>query len=256
MAEPTNPYAAPLARVDDRRETSGERNFIEGGRAVAAEQGWRWIVDGWGLFKQFPGVWILMFIVYFVINVVLAFIPVVNLLVNLLIGVFTAGFMAGCRAIDDGQPLELGHLFAGFRERAGTLVLVGVIYLGAAMLLGFVLVFSLIGGVGALMTMDPMTMLRSGALFVVVFLALFIPIIMAYWYAPALVMLEDRTAVSAMKESFSGCARNVVPFLVYGICAMLLAVVAMIPFGLGLIVFVPTLTASIYASYKDVYYDQ
>jgi len=230
MAEPTNPYAAPLARVDDRRETSGERNFIEGGRAVAAGQGWRWIVDGWGLFKQFPGVWILMFIVYFVINVVLAFIPVVNLLVNLLIGVFTAGFMAGCRAIDDGQPLELGHLFAGFRERAGTLVLVGVIYLGAAMLLGVVLVFSLIGGVGAL--------------------------IMAYWYAPALVMLEDRTAVSAMKESFSGCARNMVPFLVYGICAMLLAFVAMIPFGLGLIAFVPTLTASIYASYKDVYYDQ
>ena len=255
MAEQKNPYAAPQVRVDDRQVSSGDRNFIEGGRIVAAGRGWQWIVEGWGLFKRFPGMWILMFIVYIVINVVLAFIPVVNLLANLLFTVFAGGFMVACRAIDEGEQLEIGHLFAGFRARTGSLVLVGVIYKGGALLLGVVLAFTMIGGIAVLANMGPEEMLRGGLLFALMFMALFIPIIMAYWFAPALVILKEKSAVAAMKESFLGCLKNMLPFLVYGVCAALLAIVAMIPLGLGLLVFVPTLTASIYASYRDVYFE-
>ena len=66
-------------------------------------------------------------------------------------------------------------------------------------------------------------------------------------------MFQDQGAVQAMKESFSGCLRNIVPFLVYGVVMMVLSVLASIPVGLGWLVLAPVLAASLYTSYKDIY---
>ena len=57
-----------------------------------------------------------------------------------------------------------------------------------------------------------------------------------------------------MKASFSACLKNIVPFLVYGVMLFILAVVAMIPFGLGMLVLVPVIIASVYAAYRDVFF--
>jgi uncharacterized membrane protein len=84
-------------------------------------------------------------------------------------------------------------------------------------------------------------------------LALLVPLLMAYWFAPALVVLRNMTAMDAMKLSFVGCLRNIWPFLVYGVIAFILMMIAMIPFGLGMLILVPVLNASIYVGYKDVF---
>ena len=44
--------------------------------------------------------------------------------------VFAGGIFAACREQDQGRPLTVSHLFAGFRERFGTLLSIGLIYLG------------------------------------------------------------------------------------------------------------------------------
>jgi uncharacterized membrane protein len=85
-------------------------------------------------------------------------------------------------------------------------------------------------------------------------LALSIPLVMAYWFAPALVALEGVSAVSAMKLSFVGCLKNVLPFLLYGIIGLVLFILGAIPFGLGLLIILPVMMASIYVSFKDIYY--
>jgi uncharacterized membrane protein len=56
-----------------------------------------------------------------------------------------------------------------------------------------------------------------------------------------------------MKESFQGCLKNALPFLIYGLVGLVAAVVAAIPFGLGWLVFGPVLMASVYTAYKDIY---
>jgi uncharacterized membrane protein len=56
-----------------------------------------------------------------------------------------------------------------------------------------------------------------------------------------------------MKESFSGCLRNIVPFLVYGVVMMVFGAIASIPMLLGWLVLGPVLCGSYYASYKDIY---
>jgi uncharacterized membrane protein len=47
--------------------------------------------------------------------------------------------------------------------------------------------------------------------------------------------------------------KNWLPFTVYSLAGFGLSIVAMIPFGLGLLVLVPVITASLYTGYKDVF---
>ncbi|HSF48641.1 MAG TPA: hypothetical protein VLA73_09785, partial [Burkholderiales bacterium] len=53
--------------------------------------------------------------------------------------------------------------------------------------------------------------------------------------------------------SFNACLANIAPFLLYGVILFIAALAAIIPFGLGLLILVPTLFGSIYASYLDVF---
>jgi uncharacterized membrane protein len=87
-------------------------------------------------------------------------------------------------------------------------------------------------------------------------LLLMVPLLMFYWFAPALVMLNDMAPAAAMKASFRGCMRNVVPFLVYGIIMLLLSFVALIPLGLGLLVWMPLAVTSTYAAYRMIYTEE
>jgi len=80
-----------------------------------------------------------------------------------------------------------------------------------------------------------------------------IPLLMALWFAPALVMLHGLGPLEAMKLSFVGCLRNMLPFLLYGLIALVLTVLAVIPVGLGLLVLGPMITASVYTAYKDIF---
>jgi uncharacterized membrane protein len=59
--------------------------------------------------------------------------------------------------------------------------------------------------------------------------------------------------LDAMRLSFFACLRNMLPFTLYGIISAVLLLVAMIPLGLGLLVMIPTMTASLYVSYKDIF---
>jgi uncharacterized membrane protein len=85
------------------------------------------------------------------------------------------------------------------------------------------------------------------------FLLLYFPLIMAVWFAPALVVLQGAEPWDAMKLSFMGCVRNILPLLIYSIVWCILAIVASIPIMLGWLVFGPVTVASIYASYCDIF---
>ena len=83
--------------------------------------------------------------------------------------------------------------------------------------------------------------------------ALMLPVLMAVWFAPALVVFHGRDAVQALKESFIGCLKNILPFFVYGLVMFVFGILASIPFGLGWLVLGPVLAASVYTSYKDIF---
>ena len=231
-----------------------------GGRAVGAGQGWTWIADGFDLFKKAPGMWIALVIVLFVILVVLAFIPLLGAVATfLLMPLFVGGLILGCRALQGGGALELGHLFAGFKTHTGNLIVLGALAIGGWIIV--MLPVIAIVGAGALfgaMRGDAAGVAAIGGSFVLaglVAMALSIPIYMALWFAPALVVLRGLAPVAALKESFLGCLKNIVPFLIYGIVMLVLSIFATIPFLLGWLVLGPVAIASVYVSYRDIYGD-
>ena len=85
-------------------------------------------------------------------------------------------------------------------------------------------------------------------------LALMLPLIMAIWFAPPLVVFHELGAVESMKASFLGCLRNMLPFLLYGVVLLVAAIIASIPFMLGWLILGPVMAASIYTAYRDIYF--
>lgn len=232
-------------------------------RTVGVLQGWRWIVAGFRLFGKNPLIWIVFFMIYLVLELVLAvFVPVIGPIGSALLDpIFIAGFMAGCRALELDEEMEIAHLFAGFSANVRQLMTLGGFYLS-----GKIIIVMLAMGVGRILfgpmpeldltkldAADPALLMQLMSVGMLV-LALLVPLLMAYWFAPALVLFDGLGARDAMKQSFAACLRNIWPFTLYGVASMFLFVLGSIPLGLGLLAVIPVLFAtSIYTAYRDIF---
>ncbi len=245
----TNPNAAA-------ESTAG--NFHAEGRTVDAGRGWDWIVEAFALFRKQPGIWMLATVVLGVLFIVIGMIPVLGFLASaLLFPIFGGGLMLGCKALDQSGTLELAHLFAGFKQRTGDLVLVGMFNLVCWVVIGFAVIAVVGGGVfmGVMRGGIEGAGLSIASLLIAMLLvaAMSVPLYMATWFAPVLIVLHDMPPGAALKASFFACLRNWIPFLVYGVVLLVLCLVAAIPAGLGYLVLIPVLAASVYTAYRDIF---
>ena len=78
-------------------------------------------------------------------------------------------------------------------------------------------------------------------------------ILMAYWFAPVLVVLNGEQPIAALQKSFRACWTNLAAMAVYGLIFIGLAIVASIPFGLGWLVLGPVMAGSWYASWRETF---
>jgi len=122
----------------------------------------------------------------------------------------------------------------------------------------FVLVFLFLGGgiAGGLVLANPLGAgIALGGIAVggLVWLLLSLLIVMAVWFAPALVVFNHMPPAAALKASFHACLKNLVSFLVYALLTMVLCFFAALPLGLGFLVLGPVLAGSVYASYRDTF---
>jgi len=230
-------------------------------RQTSAKQGWQWIVNGFCLFFKAPLAWILLCFVLLLIAATLALIPMVGqFFFTLLSPLFLAGLMMGCRALERGEKLEITYLFAGFRQNPVPLITVGGIYLvgqvlilGVAMMLGGSTLMDLLVNGKRVDENELRGVMSGGLTAVMVALGLSVPLMMAAWFAPLLVVFKDMPAVAAMQLSFLACIKNIIPLQLYTITMVVLAVIAAMPYGLGFFLLVPVLFASLYASYEDIF---
>lgn len=259
MSELENPYPLAASAVETLGTENAPRNYLEGGRRLGVGRGWAWIRDGFDHFRRQPGIWIILALIFGALLIGLNLVPFIGSIMTILVvPVLVGGLLAGCRTLETGGELELAHLFAGFRQHTGQLMLVGLI--GFALTAAVILPVVLLMGTGSMVALA--TGSTSGAVLgtaavagILLALALFIPVNMAMWFAPALVMLQEHSAPRAIAESFRGCLKNILPFLLYSVILFVLAMVAAIPFGLGWLVLAPVVFGSVYAAYRDIYFE-
>lgn len=267
MSTPDNPYRPPGATVADMPPPAADTRFGAPGATVAAGRGSAWIGEGWTLFRAAPVMWILAMLIFVGIQMALGLLPVAGNLLAMLAGpIFMAGGLAFAHGIANGEEADLGRLFVGFRERSGALVMVAVVYF--LLVLGLLAVFLaggffMVGGGALLASGSPdefMSTLLAGAglmgllLLFLVFFAVLMLALAAYWFAPGLVLYAGMDAWPAMKASFRACLRNWLPFLVYGVLGLLVALGGMLLLVVGFfLVSMPVLMASYYASFRDIF---
>lgn len=228
---------------------------------VNAKQGLQWILSGFYLFRKAPLAWIMVCFTLILVAMTVSLIPLVGKFIFTLISpVFLAGIMLGCKNMEQGRPLEIAHLLAAFRTNPASLITIGGIYLiGQILIIGLVV---LIGGsqmtdmllygkrVDESELMGVMSSMLTSSL---IAFTLSIPLMMASWFSPLLVIFHNVPPIVAMQRSFFACLRNFIPLQVYGITLIVLIILCLIPYGIGLVVLIPTMFTSIYVSYKDIF---
>lgn len=229
---------------------------------LPGRRGWEWIKRGYGLFMKSPLIWIVLLSLCVVAAVAVSSFPVLGEpLVSLLMPVVLAGLMAGCRSLEQGEELELAHLFSGFRRHTTQLVaLGGMALVGQYLILGAMM---MVGGatlVGVLTNpqpdADPNVMMQSlaGSGFALLLgIVLFSLLMMAMQFAPILVYFNGVAPLQAMKLSLRAFLHNIWPMLVYGITFTLLGILASLPMMLGWLVLLPLAFTSLYACYADIF---
>ena len=237
------------------------------GWAVPAGHGTAWWSSAWRLFTGAPGIWLVITILYIAIMIGLSFVPFLGqIAVSLLNPVFIGGIVLGCRAQDHGGTLQVSHLFAGFSEKAGPLIIVALLYFAGWVVVGCITLatafIALGSGFLALLAAGDVVQMGSSLLtgmglsvllVIAVGMLCAVPLLMAFWFAPALIVLRGDAPWAAMMTSFRACMRNIPPFLIYGLLGLLFAILASIPLALGFLVLIPVGMATIYTSYKEIF---
>lgn len=267
MSSTSNPYSPPAANVADIREPGTPTQFAVPGATVDTGRGASWIGEGWSLFKAAPLMWMVAMIVLLAIQIALGLIPVLGSIISMLIGpMFMVGVLAFAHGIAQNNGAEIGSLFAGFKDRMGSLVGIALLYLVlviVAMALTLLAAYFIFDGAQLFSAASPeegfANMLRdvSGTqilLLVLIMMALMLPVVAAYWFAPGLVFFAGLGVGDAMKQSLSASLRNWLPFLVYGLLSILVMLLGTLALVIGLLlVAMPVLVASYYASFRDIF---
>lgn len=248
-------------------------------RIVGAARGARWLGEGWQLFRAAPLGWLALVFAYWLIMTIVSLVPYAGIAAAaVLVPAFSVGFMAAARAAERGGKLALGVLFDGFRNGPRDQLVLGIAYF---LCLGAVLAATTLADDGALARWmlagrrPEEETLQSGDFLSALITAalLYAPVMMMFWFAPPLAAWHSTGAVKALFFSAAACLMNWRAFIAYGAVTALITLA--LPFlllsGLMLmsggalripvmslvfpllILLLPTLFASFYVSYRDVF---
>lgn len=259
IAAANSPYAAPRTEAVYENDNSG---YLGEPQAVPAGNVSRWIGGAWGIFKAQAGLWIGVFLTFFMISFVVSLIPLVGSIISPFLNmVLLGGIMYACEMQRQNGSFAFGDIFAGFQNNVGQLLLAALIYFLVVFGVLFVLLFglgmssALAGGSGS---EEQIQQMFTGPLGMIVLLVgmVFLTLVMAAIYlVPALIMLQNETAINAIKLSFKAFTRNIGGAFLCSLACVALYILGIITLLLGLLVAVPMVLIVPYCVYRDVFFE-
>ena len=222
-------------------------------KSIPASRAVEWYKQGWAIFSKDMVTWVLMALVMGVGGFLLNILPILGQIIMLvLMPALLGGLLYAAQQASQGKPIKVEYLwsvlmdpqkrnqFLGLGGILFALVsmvgIISVVFVGDSLLRGAT---SGLGGVGI-----------GGLLFMlVVGFASFV----LFNYTPALMLFRGLSLFDALKVCASTAVTQVVPLLVLFLLYSVLSLVAVIPFGLGLLVLFPVTAGAIYASYQELF---
>ena len=250
-----------------------------------ARHGIAWLAQAYALFSRRRLPWVMLLLTYYILLKLLLYVPYVGpYAITILKPVFAVGLLAAAWTQERGGTPQLRQLFQGFRANLGSLLPIGVFFVVgvtaavfASSLVDDGKLLDLLSNAGGTMNEEDIAAaladgaLQAGMLFSAL---LTIPVLIATWWAPALVVFQNAGAGTALAVSFRAALANFRPLAIYalgvffygaalpalgtGVLTLLLqepglqiAKVLLMPYGIFL---AATLHISDYVSYRDVFH--
>lgn len=226
-----------------------------------ARAGAGWVRQSWIMFLGQPAGWIALLSCWALLTLaVVVVVPVVGpaLATMLQPGLF-AGFMIAARDQEEGIPVTVSQLFAGFRFNGRALI-----SLGSLVLLAELMAMVVLSWVGfprtipleenGLPNVNAYRAMFDGKEWLIVAapaLALLIKGVL--WFATPLLAFHPMRVSHAIRWSFYAFVANFLPMLLFGMLMFGILFLAAIPLMLGLLVAMPLYALTHYASYRQVF---
>ncbi len=227
---------------------------------VPASSALSWLREGWRLFMAHPAVWSVMGAATFLVLAIAVWLPLIGrVLAMVVLQVLAGGMVAAAHHSRETGTLKINELWDGLRKHAANLAMIGVlqgIALTAAGILTFItsLVLALLLDITGLAGFDWITLALSWVADIFVSFVVVMGMLLALWFAPPLVMLNRASPFDAMRLSFRAALHNTGASALVGAVLVLgvpLAITA--SFGFGIVVVIPLVATTIYASWRDVF---
>jgi hypothetical protein len=244
---------------------------------LPASTGWLWVKQGFVLFRQQPAALSTLLLGSMLISLLASVVPLLGQFMPvILVPVFSVAFMQACLDIEQGKRIVPARLLTGFRKPAvGTLLKLGVLYLGAAALAlgasaladGGVLFQLITGQIEA--NSDTAKLLKDANLGGAMLLAcaVYIPAAMAFCFAAPLIYWQKMGLGKAIFFSFFAVLRALKAFIVFALgwfaISATVSEVVLLVMGrsqAALLVLLPLsviltvlLHCSFYASYRQIF---
>ena len=248
---------------------------------LPAARGREWLRDAYRMVSQARLPWLMLLLLYYLVLGIVDFIPYLGqVAAPLLKPVLSVGFLAAAWSQERGGTPELKHMFVGFRSNLWALLPLGLVFfvgvtlaiLGTALIDDGKLVDALSGKVRIDDTLLADADVQLAMLFAA---ACTLPVMMALWFAPALVVFQDCSARQALGTSLAAAVANWRPMTHYGLLvffwggvvpglvttlitlvapaslALGIAIVVLLPY---LFLFIAVLHVSDYVSYRDIFH--
>lgn len=222
----------------------GTIRSVEPGRAV------EWLAAGFRAFMKLPAFWAISGLIIIFVSWLLGMFPFFGSALSSAFTVVAIGALMRAHLVIDrgGDPAAEAQKAAG----STPLWILGALNGAAILALAIAMMVMGMSSLGMLMVagggLGPMILVS-----VLMMLVLTAVITMAFWLAPALVALRGVNPVEAVKLSFAASLKNLVPFVIFFVLAMLACMATVITLGLAMIVVLPALIAATYAAYNEIF---
>ncbi len=197
------------------------------GSPLPPSEGVFWVKAALRFFRTEPVRWLGITAAFFILMQLFGLIPAGVIVAFLLKPVLTVGFLAAAWHQERAVRPQITHLFFGFKSNWKALLPLGVVYL-----LGLAIAVTLATAVSGValdqlvtspdmkVTPEMLAKLRIAMLWAILFM---LPVTLALWFAPALIVFDDVSFVTALKLSLAACARSLGAIVVYAIALFGLA---------------------------------
>lgn len=236
---------------------------------VPALRCFAWLASGWRMFAARPAEWVLIGLCAFAmlgVSTLLVPIPLIGpVLPPLLLALLMGGMLhAAAEQTRSGQT-QFILMFEGFRSHPGNLTLIGLFYAIPLVLVHLLVILALGGGLlvslFGLSVGGTISSLASGALVFMIDLGIALGVFLILWgllllamlFAPALVMEARTPPLEAMRLSLSASLRSIGAVLLLAAVLYVLFVLALLPAGLGVLVYIPLVVGTLHAAYQDLF---